>query len=239
MTKDFGQVWRDVAGIDGWLTLGQGELLFRTASAVRPGEAIVEIGSHHGRSTVIMASAKQAGVPLIAIDPYDDPRWGGGEAAIVTFNENLARRSLDGDVNHLRTFGAQAGDAWDGMPVGLLFVDGAHDYPTVRADLEAWIGKLSPTAVVLMHDAYSSPGVTRAMFQAFFVSGRFSYLASQRSLVAFRCGQVAAGGRARSALQMLTGLPWFARNIAIKLAIRNGWKALPPLLGHRQATLPY
>jgi hypothetical protein len=239
MTNCFDEVWRDVAGIDGWLTRGQGELLFRTASKVTPGEAIVEIGSHHGRSTVIIARAKRAGVPLIAIDPYDDPRWGGGEAAIVTFNENLARRSLDGDVDHLRTFGAQAGDAWDGGPVGLLFVDGAHDYSTVRADLGAWTGKLSPTAIVLMHDAYSSPGVTLAMFHAFFGSARFAYIKSERSLVAFRLGRLDAGDRARSAVLMLSRLPWFARNVAIKLAIRRGWKALPPVLGHREATFPY
>jgi hypothetical protein len=38
---------------------------------------------------------------------------------------------------------------------------------------------------------------------------------------------------------MLSRLPWLTRNIAIKLAIRRGWKALPAILGHREATFPY
>jgi hypothetical protein len=29
------------------------------------------------------------------------------------------------------------------------------------------------------------------------------------------------------------------RNIAIKLAVRRGGKALPPTLGHREASFPY
>jgi len=239
VTSDFAEVWRDVANIDGWLTEGQARLLHSNAATVAEGQAIVEIGSHHGRSTVVMATAKPDGIRLIAIDPYDDPRWGGGAPALDIFNDNLERRGLSADVEHLRAFGAEAGRTWHEQPVGMLFVDGAHDYPTVRADLEAWLTKLSPEAVVLMHDAYSSPGVTRAMFAAFFGSAEFAFVDAQRTLVAFRRGRLDTGGRVRSSLRMLGRLPWFARNLTIKLAIARGWRSVPPILGHRQATFPY
>jgi hypothetical protein len=38
---------------------------------------------------------------------------------------------------------------------------------------------------------------------------------------------------------MLGRMPWLARNLAIKLAIREGWNVVPPLLGHRDEALPY
>ena len=167
MRRDFADVWMSAREIDGWLTEGQARMLYQTAAGVDPGDAIVEIGSHCGRSTVILGSAKPAATTLVAIDPYGDARWGGGGGALESFEANLARHGLEHEVHQIRRFGAQAGAEWSGDRVGLLFVDGAHDYATVDADLRAWLPHLSPTATVLMHDAYSSPGVTRAAFRHF------------------------------------------------------------------------
>jgi predicted O-methyltransferase YrrM len=239
MTRVFADVWTRARAIEGWLTEGQAQMLYRTAARVAPGEAIVEIGSHCGRSTVILGSAKPRYVRLIAIDPYTDARWGGGSTALARFEANVASHGLEREVEQIRQFGAEAGRRWDGEEVGLLFVDGAHDYASVDADLRAWLPHLSPTATVLMHDAYSSPGVTRAAFHHFYASSKFAFVGSSRSLVAFqRCPQ-SRMARAASALRMLEKVPWLARNLAIKLAIRRGWRSLPPLLGHREAAFPY
>src|ERR1700677_2029847 len=74
----FSTAWDRAQRIDGWLTEGQARLLFDAARRAPAGQTIVEIGCHHGRSTVILATAKATGVRLLAVDPYGDERWGGG-----------------------------------------------------------------------------------------------------------------------------------------------------------------
>jgi predicted O-methyltransferase YrrM len=157
---------------------------FDAATKTRPGETIVEIGSHHGRSTIVLAAAKAPGVHLLAVDPYDEARWGGGRDAIDTFQGNLRAAGVQNDLTLARKYGAEAGREWTGGPVGLLFVDGAHDYPTV-SDLSAWLPHLSPNATILMHDAYSSPGVTAAAFRHMLGHPNFVYAGSSRSLARF------------------------------------------------------
>jgi predicted O-methyltransferase YrrM len=235
----FDQAWADVRDIDGWLTAGQARMLYDAAASVPPGAAIIEIGSHHGRSTVILGRAKRAATELVAVDPFGDPRWGGGSEALAVFNANLARHGLADQVRHIRSFGADAGSRWTGGPVGLLFVDGAHDYATVLADLRAWAPHLAPGARVLMHDAYSSPGVTLAAFRQFFGSSEYSLDKVSRSLVMFRRHQPSAPACVENGARMLGRTPWLVRNVAIKLALRKGWSAIPPLLGHHEAAAPY
>lgn len=235
----FADTWMSIQGIDGWLTEGQARMLYEAAAALRPGEAIVEIGSHHGRSTIILGTAKPAQTLLLAVDPYGDPRWGGGEDALGVFQANLADHALSDEVQLARQLGAQAGQEWAGPPVGLLFVDGAHDYPSVDADLRAWMPHLSPTATVLMHDAFSSPGVTQVAFRRMFGSHQFTYIGSSRSLIGFSRSHPNNLGRAVSCARMIGKLPWMARNLAIKVAHRRGWSSVPPLLGHRDTALPY
>jgi hypothetical protein len=176
---------------------------------------------------------------LIAIDPFGDARWGGGSEALTTFQVNLATHGLERDVQHIPRFGAEAGNAWRDESVGLLFVDGAHDYQAVDADLRAWLPHLSSNATVLMHDAYSSPGVTRAVFRHFFGARDFAFDRSSRSLVVFTRGELGLPARVGSALRMLGRTGWLARNLAIKIAIRRGWTRLPLMLGHHETAYPY
>jgi predicted O-methyltransferase YrrM len=236
---NFAEAWARVRGIDGWLTEGQARMLYDAAASTPPATAIVEIGSHHGRSTVILGRAKRPATELVAVDPFDDPRWGGGTEALAIFDTNLARHGLTDQVQHVRSFGADAGRQWRGGPVGLLFVDGAHDYRTVLADLRSWVPHLAPGACVLMHDAYSSPGVTRAAFAQFFGSSEYSFDKVSRSLVMFRRHAPSAPACVENGVRMLGRMPWLVRNVAIKLALRNGWSAIPPLLGHHEAAAPY
>jgi predicted O-methyltransferase YrrM len=140
----FEAAWSHAQSIGGWLTEQQARMLFDAATEVPEGQAIVEIGSHHGRSTVLLASAKKPGVTLLAVDPYDDQRWGGGQDAFAIFQSNLRSSGVESDVTLARKYGADAGRDWTGAPIRLLFVDGAHDYQTVVADLAAWMPHVLP-----------------------------------------------------------------------------------------------
>ena len=48
-------------------------------------------------------------------------------------------------------------------PVDVLFVDGAHRFGPARADLVRWGDRVRPGGRMLVHDAWSSVGVTLAL----------------------------------------------------------------------------
>jgi predicted O-methyltransferase YrrM len=219
------------------LTEAQGRALFDTAATVPPGCWIVEIGSHCGRSTVLLAAAKQEGVRLLAVDPFDDPRWGGGPEVLVNFEATLGRAGPRDQVETFRGVSADAARAWNGDPIGMLFVDGAHDRRSVLTDIDGWTPYLAPTASALFHDAFSAPGVTVALLQRYIGRPGYEYVGSIRSLVQLR--KTSQGSVAKSSAGLLLRLPWFARNIAVKIAIKRDWQWAQHALGHRGRGYPY
>jgi hypothetical protein len=212
--------------IEGWLTDAQAARLRSAASAVRPAGAVVEIGSFRGKSTVVLASA----TPVIAIDPHGGSARGPQEIAADTargdadfdaFHANLRAAGVADRVRHVRKFSAEALGDVDGA-VSLLYVDGAHRFGPARADLEDWGARVAPGGTMLVHDAFSSIGVTLALF-AVCLGGEWHYLGRSGSLAEYRRVR---SPRVRELRSHLRELPWFARNVAIKvlvLAGRRGW----------------
>jgi predicted O-methyltransferase YrrM len=235
----FGDAWQCVRGIDGWLSEGQARVLARSAQRVEPSSWIVEIGSHHGKTTVLLAKTKRPGTGLFAVDPFDDPRWGGGRDALDVFKRNLETAGVAQSVTLFRGTSPEAVAQFDGARVGLLYVDGAHDRHSVVADLEAWEGLLAPGALVYIHDAFSSVGVTLAVLQRQLVDRRFRYLGSVGSLAAFRHESQTIVSAAVDALRLTGRLGYFVRNLAVKLALRRGWARVCRLLGHHDSGCPY
>ena len=73
---------------------------------------------------------------------------------------------------------------------------------------------------LLIHDAFSSVGVTLAILRELVPGRRFRYVGRSRSLAEYRRRPADAGGsRARNAPRQLAQLPWFARNVALKVAL--------------------
>ena len=48
-----------------------------------------------------------------------------------------------------------------------------------------------------------------------------------------------AGSLPIGQIRMVSGLPWFVRNMLVKLAMRRGQERLILLLGHHDQTFPY
>jgi hypothetical protein len=65
--------------------------------------------------------------------------------------------------------------------------------------------------------------------------GRFAYVGRSRSLAEYGrlTAPLAPRARVANAAAQLAQLPWFARNVAIKLALLAGRPALAARLGHR------
>jgi hypothetical protein len=226
-------------GVPGWLSDDQARVLFDRARSLSRPSKIVEIGSYRGRSAIVLARAAAPGIEVVAIDPHAGNDRGPqqlrgtgaeGEADHRAFLDNLDRAGVAGAVRHVRQPSQDALVAVDG-DVALLYIDGAHRYRPARDDLARWGARVSPGGTMLVHDAFSSIGVTLALARLLFLSGGWRYAGRARSLAEYRREPVHGRRRAANLARQLAQLPWFIRNLAIKLALVARLRPLARLLG--------
>ncbi|HEX4902819.1 MAG TPA: class I SAM-dependent methyltransferase [Acidimicrobiales bacterium] len=246
-TPTLTEVRARVADVEGWLSDDQIEALHEAARACPPGGRIVEIGSFRGRSTIVLASSAPADVEIVAIDPHAGndrgPQEIEGYAAEAetdneTFRRNLAAAGVADRVRHVRAFSDAAhGEVAD--PIDVLFIDGAHRFGPARTDIRDWGARVAPGGRMLIHDSFSSIGVTLAILVELLLSPAWRYEGRAQSLTAYRRTHQSPGARASSALRQLAELPWFVRNVVLKVLIASGRKRWAQRLGHDGETWPY
>ncbi|MEJ7801314.1 MAG: class I SAM-dependent methyltransferase [Ilumatobacter sp.] len=243
--RTFEQAWAAVADVQGWMTRGQAESLYGAATACPPGGTIVEIGSFHGRSTIVLASACPHDATVIAIDPhagndrgpqeidgYEDEANQDHEA----FNRNLQAAGVAHTVTHLRMFSDDALADLDG-DIDVLYVDGAHRYAPAKSDIDRFGDRVRIGGTMLIHDSFSSIGVTGAILTSLVLSDRWEYQGRSRSLTTYR--RVGDVKRTVNAARQVAQLPWFAKNIALKLALSAGFGKVLRKLGRTEPEWPY
>ncbi len=225
----FEDAWRHAAAIEGWLTEDQARVLHAEAARVAPAR-VVEIGSHLGRSTVVLAAT---GAQVTAVDPFpDDWRYGRPDTE-TRLRQHLAEAGVASDVEVRVATSAAVRAAWDDE-VRLVYVDGKHDHWTCRDDLR-WAEHVRPGDTVLVHDAFSSLGVTSALVREALTGSTLRYLDRTGSLARFEAGTPGPADRVR----VLRELPWFARNLVVKVALRLRLRPLVSVLGHHDTADPY
>jgi hypothetical protein len=229
----FEDAWSLASATEGWLTRDQALVLFDAAGSLPVGSTVVEIGSHQGRSTVVLASALPSGGRLVAVDPFD-PTWRyGGPSTRHRLLAHLGAAGLRDRVEIVPTTSRRARASYAG-PVDLLYVDGRHDYWTVRDDLR-WADRVPDGGVLLVHDAFSSLGVTLALLRTLPASGRLAYTGRTGSLARLEVRRPTTTERARP----LREVPWWVRNLVVKVLLRLRMRAVAHLLGHAGAADPY
>ncbi len=226
--RTFDETLAVVADVDGWMTEGQARRLAAAATRVPAGGRIVEIGSFRGRSTIVLASMAADGVEVVAIDPHAGNDRGpqeieGYEAEAADDHEvfwaNLRHAGVAERVRHVRTF-SDAAHADVVGDIDVLYIDGAHRFAPARTDIRDWGARVSDGGVMLIHDSFSSGGVTLAILRELAVGGRFRYAGRSRSLVEYRA-DLPPGAVARVANlgRQLAQLPWFVLNLTIKVLL--------------------
>ena len=83
-------------------------------------------------------------------------------------------------------------------------------------DIRSWGDRVVPGGSMLIHDSFSSAGVTLALAATVAFSGEWRYAGRSRSLAEYRREPVRGTARAANIGRQLAQLPWFARNLAIK-----------------------
>ncbi len=160
MDPQFKEVKKIIGNVDGFLTDEEGIFLYMAAKNCVTG-VIVEIGSWKGKSTICLAKGSKAGGKerVYAIDPHT----GASEhkkafGKIWTFDEfkrNIKNAKVDDIVIPIIKTSKDAEKEWAGMPVGLLWIDGAHEYEFVKLDYELWEPHLIEGGLIVFHDTHS------------------------------------------------------------------------------------
>jgi Methyltransferase domain len=215
VAADFDDAWTAADAVPGWLTREQGEVLWHAAAAAGQGATIVEIGSHQGRSTVVLGrSARITGARVVAVDPFVDGRLFGGAATRTRFEHNVAAAGVAEVVRLIPERSTALRPSWS-EPVAMVYVDGKHDFWTARDDLR-WADRLPAGAPLLLHDAFSSVGVTLAVLVHVLPHRNLRYLGRTGSLARLTTGRPST----RDRLRIVGELAWFARNLLIKIGLR-------------------
>jgi predicted O-methyltransferase YrrM len=139
--------------IPGWLLPEEGKKLAELAT----GKRVLEIGSYCGLSTVCMARTAKH---VTAVDYFDGRGTPMPQNTLPAFKRNIERHGLTEKVWFCHPDEKYPFDKYD-----LAFIDGAHEYGTVKADIERVRSVLAENGLIVFHD-YRDPihdGVTDAV----------------------------------------------------------------------------
>jgi MMP 1-O-methyltransferase len=138
-----------VSDVDGWLLPEDMFKLYDLAYAAAG--PILEIGTYHGRSTIVMALAlKDAGnpVPLVSLDV--DPE------ALSAAAENARRKGVAGRIALVRGTATAFFRATTGFVPAVVFVDADHCAAGAARDLRALEPHVADGGLLFLHD-YADP----------------------------------------------------------------------------------
>jgi glycosyltransferase involved in cell wall biosynthesis len=179
--------------IGGWLTSEEADTLsgitLRACKAPAVNHHIVEIGSYHGRATVLFGSlikTFQLQATIHAIDTHDG-RLGAEDQGLQSFppsfeifNRNIREAGVADVVQVIRDRSTNVNLK---APVSLLFVDGLHDYANVSRDFRQFSAWIEPGAYTAFHDyADYFPGV-QAFVNELLLSGEYQKVTLTGSLI--------------------------------------------------------
>jgi predicted O-methyltransferase YrrM len=153
--------------VDGWFSRAEGSKLYETAvGASQVSPVTVEIGSWKGRSTIVLGMvAKRNGGKVYSVDPHDGDLWSNGKSiktpnTLAEFKKNMVAAGLNDTVT---LFQKKSKDVeWVDGKIGLLFIDGLHDYESVKSDFRKFEPHLAQGALIAFHD-YNEDGVRKAV----------------------------------------------------------------------------
>ena len=133
-------------------TIKEGETLYKLA--MKSKEAIVEIGSWKGYSTIWLAKGSKAGnnVRIYAIDTFDGDIHnfvtGEGET-YKTFVKNAIDKGVE-DIIVAKVMKSEAAEKSINFSIGLLWIDGDHE--DVEKDFARWYPHVVVGGTIALHD---------------------------------------------------------------------------------------
>ncbi len=164
----------ELAGrIKGFLNPEEARRLYEVGCEAAQLGPCLEIGSYCGKSALFLGAAcRSRGSTLFSIDhhsgseeqqpgeAYFDPELFDPHMYAVNtlghFRQTLRLAGLEDTVVPLVARSAVAARDW-ATPLGLVFIDGAHDLESVRQDYLCWRRHIVANGFLVIHDIFSDP----------------------------------------------------------------------------------
>lgn len=146
-------------GIEGFFTEDEGRWYAKLARGLTGG-TFVEIGSWKGRSTSFVGPVCNAnGTRLVCVDHFK----GSNDRLAEHYASKLACEDVEAifranmkelgiAVELLVMTSREAAEQFGSGSVDRVFLDGSHDGPSVREDLELWSPRIAPDGILAGHD---------------------------------------------------------------------------------------
>jgi hypothetical protein len=164
-----------------WFTFAQ--LYTEVVNKFGPNSRFVEVGAWKGRSAAYLAveninSGKNHEINIVDtwdgspehLDPsswaynkdiLEDPDW-----LYNVFLKNV--NPVINNINPIRKPSLEAVKDFEDGSLDFVYIDAAHEYEDVKADIIAWLPKLKPTGMIAGHDYNTdAPGVKQAVDEMF------------------------------------------------------------------------
>lgn len=158
---------------------------------------VVEIGAYHGRTTVFMAQVlalSGSRPPVLSIDVFDRavPDAFNPRGSFSTYRTTILAHGLEHQCMPLTAWSEDAAPVL-ASNIGVLVVDGGHQYPVVIKDLRLFAPKVKPGGLIFIDDygpAY--PDVVRAVDEYFSGNRLFEWVHTDYFVIARRLAPAGA-----------------------------------------------
>lgn len=161
--------------IEGWFNFQ--DIYSSIVKWARDGAHLVEIGAWYGKSTAYMAVEIANSNKVIHFDTIDT--WEGSEehqSAGLAADKNIQDKGSVYEcflanlspaafyVHPIRLKSLEASKLYADGSLDFVFLDAAHDFENVSADINAWFPKVKPDGFIAGHDySLDWPGVVKAV----------------------------------------------------------------------------
>ncbi len=178
--------------IEGWLSDQEAELLLSItvkACATFRNAHIVEVGSFHGKATVLLGKVAQSvsgEIRVFAVDPHDGILGASGKGLCVfapsleRFNLNISNHGLS---NTIISIVSRSADTKLYESVSLLLIDGLHDYINVNEDFRRFSPLVVLNGYVAFHDYADYYPDVQAFVNQLLLNGHYKEIGLADSLI--------------------------------------------------------
>jgi len=158
------EIKRKIHRITHWIRMDtEMPVLYEYIGALKPGETYLEIGTGPTACSSIFAALSAAdGVNVHTVD--NAAMWIPRGISAEEYERKVRAHFDHYDLGERIIFHVEDSVTmeWD-APIHVLFIDGEHSYPSVKADIEKWTPFVPVGCVVLFHDCADHAGVKRAV----------------------------------------------------------------------------